>query len=129
MRRFIDLIETAQRPNPYDDTIWYRGTNQPGQLSIGDGRNGDMLGRGFYLTNSPEYAAKFGKHVEEFQVMLGAVLDDEKAPRPNGRMMTGEELNTYARKNGYQAILSSVGDGVYQLCVLDIDLVNPFEGW
>jgi hypothetical protein len=127
MRNFINMLTESVVPNVYDDSIWYRGTNHTGPLQIGDGRNGDMLGAGIYFTNDPEYAAKFGKHVLEYQLILSSVLDEQDAPRVDGRMMSGKMLNNYARKNHYDAILASVGSGIYQLCVFSLDFINPVE--
>jgi hypothetical protein len=123
MRTWINLIEQTSSVNPYDDSVWYRGTNHPGTHQIGNGQNGDMLGRGFYLTNDRSYAEKFGDHVEEFQVMLGSVLLESDAPHP----MSGDQLNAYARSKGFDAILARVGPHTHQLCVFDLRLVNPVE--
>jgi len=134
MRRFINIIQEAsewdEQPNPFDDSIWYRGTKEPGWIGIGDARNGDMLGQGFYLTNDPEYAAKFGPHIDKFQVSLGAVLRHSNGTWPRdraGRELSGKLLSDFARQNGFDAILDGLGSGVFQLCVLDTRLIELVE--
>lgn len=116
------LVENIREPNPYDDSIWYRGTNVPGGELTFTGRNGDMLGKGIYFTNDPSYAALFGKHVEKFQLTLSSVLPEWKAPKDSRN-----NLNQYARAHGYDAIMGSIGDGVYQLCVLDPREIHRYE--
>jgi hypothetical protein len=105
-----------------DATRVFRGVRDQAQaLSPGDGRNGDMLGPGFYVTNHPAYAEKFGPHVAHLEHDAINLIDEKDIP--GFGKQTPQQLNKWARDNGYDGIRASVGhinnEPVEQVVIFD----------
>ena len=65
-----------------NDEIYYHGTNKAFdkfKYSSSAGLGGEMLGKGIYVTNNPEYAVDFGKIILKCKINVSNPLDLRKA--------------------------------------------------
>lgn len=89
--------------------VVYHGTNaefEAFRAEMGGTKNGDMLGRGgVYVTNSLDYAKKFGAKAMPLYAVAANPLDTRDAPDE----LTGSALKDWAVARGHDGIRAMVG--------------------
>jgi ADP-Ribosyltransferase in polyvalent proteins len=114
---FESWFAGSQLTNPDGSPMaLYHGTKAPENLEFSDrgtGERGEMLGSGIYLTNSRDYASRFGHpvpfYVSAKRLMREGDRDAEAAWEKDRRGYFDRFLGRYARQHGYDGIIGNLG--------------------